>query len=61
MTDASRHPTLLFSRGSWPEIRRVADVLRKETIGGALLLAGAVVALIWANSPWAGCNAGCAP
>jgi NhaA family Na+:H+ antiporter len=27
-------------------------VLRKETIGGALLLAGTVIALIWANSPW---------
>jgi len=25
---------------------------RKETIGGALLLAGAVIALVWANSPW---------
>lgn len=28
-------------------------MLRKETIGGALLLIGAVVALVWANSPWA--------
>ena len=28
-------------------------VLRKETVGGALLLAGAVIALVWANSPWA--------
>jgi NhaA family Na+:H+ antiporter len=43
----------LLSRGSWREARRIADVLRKETIGGALLLAGAVVALVWANSPWA--------
>ncbi len=43
----------LFGRGSWPEARRIADILRKETIGGALLLAGAVIALIWANSPWA--------
>jgi NhaA family Na+:H+ antiporter len=31
----------------------LADVLRKETIGGALLLAGASIALVWANSPWA--------
>lgn len=30
---------------------RIADVLRAETTGGALLLAGAVIALIWANSP----------
>ncbi|MBB2910292.1 NhaA family Na+:H+ antiporter [Streptosporangium becharense] len=44
----------LFGRGSWAEARRVADILRKETVGGALLLAGAVAAMIWANSPWAG-------
>ena len=28
-------------------------MLRKETIGGALLLIGTLVALVWANSPWA--------
>ncbi|MBB4693142.1 NhaA family Na+:H+ antiporter [Actinoplanes abujensis] len=50
MTQAPR----LFSRGSWAEARRVADVLRKETIGGALLLLGTVIALVWANSPWSG-------
>jgi NhaA family Na+:H+ antiporter len=43
----------LFGRGSWAEAHRIADVLRKETIGGVLLLAGAVLALVWANSPWA--------
>jgi NhaA family Na+:H+ antiporter len=43
----------LFARGTWAEATRIADVLRKETIGGALLLAGAVLALVWANSPWA--------
>jgi NhaA family Na+:H+ antiporter len=43
----------LLSRGSWAETLRIADILRKETIGGALLLVGAVIALIWANSPWA--------
>ena len=42
----------LFGRGSWSETRRIADILRKETVGGALLLAAAAVALIWANSPW---------
>ncbi|MEU8257445.1 Na+/H+ antiporter NhaA [Micromonospora inaquosa] len=42
----------LFSRSSWPEARHLADVLRTETVGGALLLSGAVIALIWANSPW---------
>ncbi|GAA1675995.1 Na+/H+ antiporter NhaA [Kribbella yunnanensis] len=30
----------------------VADTLRAETTGGMLLLSAAVVALIWANSPW---------
>jgi NhaA family Na+:H+ antiporter len=43
----------LFGRGSWSEASRVAAVLRKETVGGVLLLAGSVVALLWANSPWA--------
>jgi NhaA family Na+:H+ antiporter len=42
----------LFRRGSWPEARRIGEILRQETIGGGLLLAGAVVALVWANSPW---------
>lgn len=43
----------LFSRGSWSEADRVAAILRKETVGGVLLLVAAVAALIWANSPWA--------
>jgi Na+:H+ antiporter, NhaA family len=42
----------LLSRGSWAETSRVTDILRKETVGGALLLAAAAVALVWANSPW---------
>ena len=45
--------TRLFSRGSWPETSRVAAVLRKETVGGVLLLVGTAIALGWANSPWA--------
>ena len=44
--------TPLFGRGSWTETRRIASVLRSETVGGALLLIGAAVALVWANSPW---------
>jgi NhaA family Na+:H+ antiporter len=42
----------LFSRSSWPEAQRITAILRKETVGGILLLCAAVVALIWANSPW---------
>jgi len=43
----------LFDRGSWREASRIATVLRKETVGGGLLLLGAALALAWANSPWA--------
>ncbi|WP_019813365.1 Na+/H+ antiporter NhaA [Saccharomonospora saliphila] len=42
----------LFSRTSWREWKQVTDILRQETVGGMLLLTGAVVALVWANSPW---------
>ncbi|GAA0976643.1 Na(+)/H(+) antiporter NhaA [Nocardioides aquaticus] len=43
----------LFSRGSFLESSRIAGVLRAETTGGMLLIAGALVAIIWANTPWA--------
>jgi len=39
----------LFSRGSWPEASRIADVLRQETVGGILLLIATVAALLAAN------------
>ncbi|CRK52004.1 Na(+)/H(+) antiporter NhaA 2 [Rhodococcus sp. RD6.2] len=42
----------LFTPGSWPETSRIAAILRKETVGGILLLIAAATALIWANSPW---------
>jgi Na+:H+ antiporter, NhaA family len=45
-------PARLLARGSWPEARRIAEILRSETVGGALLLAAAALALAWANSPW---------
>ncbi|PRY14145.1 sodium/proton antiporter (NhaA family) [Kineococcus rhizosphaerae] len=47
----STTPARLFARGSWPEARRIADVLRNETTGGLLLLACTVLALVWANLP----------
>lgn len=40
----------LFGHGSYTESLRISEILRKETIGGALLVFSAVVALIWANS-----------
>jgi NhaA family Na+:H+ antiporter len=43
-------PPALFSRGSRSETRRIGDILRQETVGGALLLGATVVALVWANS-----------
>ena len=46
-------PARLFTRGSWPESNRIITILHKETVGGAILLAAAAIALIWANSPWA--------
>ncbi|MEO7131935.1 MAG: Na+/H+ antiporter NhaA [Dermatophilaceae bacterium] len=57
MTTASPPPTpskrdRLFSRGTWREARFVAQALRTETVGGAVLLAAAVAALVWANTPW---------
>ena len=45
-------PSRLFARGSWREVSRIGDVLRAETVGGALLVGAAAVALLWANSPW---------
>ena len=35
-----------------PRPSRIAAVLRRETVGGALLLVAAAIALVWANSPW---------
>jgi NhaA family Na+:H+ antiporter len=43
-------PTV-FGRGSYGESLRIGEILRKETVGGALLVAAAVIALLWANSP----------
>jgi NhaA family Na+:H+ antiporter len=42
----------LFRRSTWRETQVVTTALRTETVGGALLLAAAVAALVWANSPW---------
>ena len=50
MPDLARNRSL-FERGSWAEDSRVAQLLRKETVGGALLVAATLVALVWANSP----------
>lgn len=41
----------IFSRGSYSESLRISTILRSETVGGALLLAATILALVWANSP----------
>jgi Na+:H+ antiporter, NhaA family len=46
----SARPKVL-GRGSYAEALRIGEILRKETVGGALLVATAIAALIWANSP----------
>ncbi|MGO1056106.1 Na+/H+ antiporter NhaA [Crossiella sp. CA198] len=53
MSDGTARSVRVFRRASWPEVERVREILRRETVGGALLLLGAVLALVWANSPWA--------
>jgi Na+:H+ antiporter, NhaA family len=50
--DRSRQRPLLLGRGTWGEASRIGDILRTETVGGALLLIAAVIALTWANTPW---------
>ena len=45
-------PKRLLTPGSWSEASRFSEILRKETVGGLLLLFAAGVALVWANSPW---------
>ena len=47
-----RNARTLFARGSWAETARITHILRRETVGGALLLTATVLALVWANSPW---------
>ena len=50
--DPSRSPSRrILARGGLAEVLRVAAILRKETVGGALLVSAALIALLWANSP----------
>lgn len=51
---ATSRPGRLFSRLSVSTERSLGDILRTERAGGVLLLAGALAALVWANSPVGG-------
>jgi Na+:H+ antiporter, NhaA family len=48
----TRRARRVFPRVLAAERAFLADTLRAETTGGMLLLAAAIVALVWANSPW---------
>ncbi|MGL5865470.1 MAG: Na+/H+ antiporter NhaA [Dermatophilaceae bacterium] len=50
-TPSNRSLLRILQRPSWTEAQFVTNALRTETIGGALLLAATVAALIVANSP----------
>lgn len=50
MTSADRE---LFARPSLRERSWLREQLADETFGGILLLGAAVIAIVWANSPWA--------
>ncbi len=41
----------LFTRATAGEAARIAEILRRETVGGTLLVGAALVALVWINSP----------
>lgn len=52
----TQRPTALrhvLSYGSYAEHLRIGKILRRETTGGIALMIAALVAIIWANSPWA--------
>ncbi len=51
---SSPRPRIVFGLMPWPERQAIASALRTETVGGLVLLAAAVIALIWANSPLSG-------
>ncbi|AYV26344.1 Na(+)/H(+) antiporter NhaA [Streptomyces sp. ADI95-16] len=54
MAAAPRERSVFLDLLPWPERVQVARALRTETVGGLVLLAAAVVALVWANTPFSG-------
>ncbi|WP_431047178.1 Na+/H+ antiporter NhaA [Streptomyces sp. P1-3] len=52
MCAAPRERSVFLGLLPWPERVQVARALRTETVGGLVLLGAAVVALVWANTPW---------
>lgn len=54
MRAARRQRSVFLGLLPWPERVEVVRALRTETVGGLVLLVAAVVALVWANTPWGG-------
>ncbi|MFE0517320.1 Na+/H+ antiporter NhaA, partial [Streptomyces sp. NPDC058964] len=54
MCAAPRTRSVFLGLPPWSERVQVARALRTETVGGLVLLGAAVVALVWANTPWSG-------
>lgn len=52
MAAAPRERPVFLGLLSWSERSTLAKALRTETVGGLVLLAAAVIALVWVNSPW---------
>ncbi|WDF34282.1 Na+/H+ antiporter NhaA [Arthrobacter agilis] len=49
---ASGSRRVILQRSSYSENLRITEILRKETVGGILLLIAAALAILWANSPF---------
>jgi Na+:H+ antiporter, NhaA family len=52
MSRSARRRPLLFPDPGLAETTYLGDVFRRETVGGAVALVAATVAVVWANSPW---------
>ena len=52
MTRRGHRRPLLFPEPGLAESTFLGDVFRRETVGGAVALAAAAVAVVWASSPW---------
>lgn len=48
------HADPLFSRGSYAETSRISEIIRKESVGGFILLTATVLAVVLANSQASG-------
>ena len=49
---SDRRSASLFPNLAAGEDTFIGDLLRRETVGGAIALVAAAVAVVWANSPW---------